>query len=386
MTDFIFSAEKPVESSGKIDIQLIISVILLLGLGLFALSICSSAYAERMFHDPGYFIKRQLINTGLGIVVMIVCATINIKVIRRLLPVIVIASLILCLLTFVPGIGSERNGAQRWIIIPFVGSLQPSEIAKLAVVLFLANYFDKQYSLKNENDRSVVQGLIGLGIFVLLVLLQKDFSTAVFIFVVGIFIIFITGSSLIWILPVLGLGVPALLLFVFMEPYRVQRLIAFCNPEYSQSRWNYQAMAAERAISAGGILGTGSGSGLFFSSRIPEIQADYVFAGWAEAMGLLGVLVYFALLLFFSYRGFRSAFNAADRFQGLCGVGCTALILFQSLFNCGVVGGAVPATGIPLPFFSSGGSSMVITLCICGLLMNISRRKSGDSNASEYLV
>ena len=327
MTDFIFSAEKPVESSGKIDIQLIISVILLLGLGLFALSICSSAYAERMFHDPGYFIKRQLINTGLGIVVMIVCATINIKVIRRLLPVIVIASLILCLLTFVPGIGSERNGAQRWIIIPFVGSLQPSEIAKLAMVLFLANYFDKQYSLKNENDRSVVQGLIGLGIFVLLVLLQKDFSTAVFIFVVGIFIIFITGSSLIWILPVLGLGVPALLLFVFMEPYRVQRLIAFCNPEYSQSRWNYQAMAAERAISAGGILGTGSGSGLFFSSRIPEIQADYVFAGWVEAMGLLGVLVYFALLLFFSYRGFRSAFNAADRFQGLCGVGCTALIL-----------------------------------------------------------
>jgi cell division protein FtsW len=145
------------------------------------------------------------------------------------------------------------------------------------------------------------------------------------------------------------------------------------KPEFDLYGINYQSNVARFAISVGNLFGEGIGAGLTQIKRIPEVYADYIFAGWTEAMGFLGVLAYFALLVYFAWRGYRVAWRCPDRFGALTAFGCTTSIFFQSLINCGVVSSALPSTGIPLPFFSSGGSSLIITFCMCGLIINTSR-------------
>jgi cell division protein FtsW len=158
----------------------------------------------------------------------------------------------------------------------------------------------------------------------------------------------------------------------------VNRLIAFVMPQYDLYGLNYQSNVARLAIGAGEFLGEGIGSGLTYINRIPEIQADYIFVGWVEAMGFVGVLSYYALLLFFSWRGYTIAMKCPSRFGTRAAFGCTTSIFLQTLINTGVVCGALPATGIPLPFFSSGGSSLLITFAMCGLIMNVSRITEDD--------
>jgi cell division protein FtsW len=208
---------------------------------------------------------------------------------------------------------------------------------------------------------------------VLLIFAQKDFSTGLFVLMVGTALLFAAGMKIGWFFAFCLLAVVGSGLFVFMEPYRVNRLIAFVRPEYDLYGLNYQSNAARIAIGAGKLFGEGVGSGLSRINRIPEIQADYIFLGWAESMGFIGVLSYFALVLFFAWRGFVISLRCPDRFGGLLAFGCTVSIVFQTLINCGVVCGALPATGIPMPFFSSGGSSLLVTFAMCGIVLNVSR-------------
>lgn len=376
MFNFSFAAQKPIDGEvGRADIPLIVSVILLWGLGLFALYTCSSDYAHRLFGDGLYFVKSQLLNSIAAIISLLLFTFINMRLLRKLLPFFVLGCLLLCLMTFMPGIGAMRNGAYRWISLPLLGTFQPSELAKFAVVLFLANFFDKQAQYP-EGERIIYPAIVGLGIIVIVILFQRDFSTAFFVMLIGVFMFFVTNTKIIRFIPFCILALLFVGLFIFTEPFRVQRLISFINPDYSPMGWNYQARVAQRAITAGGFWGAGAGTGLVYSAGIPEIHTDYIFAGWAEAMGLLGVAAYFALLFFFAFRGFRVSAQADDLFVSVSGLGCTAVILFQSLMNCGVVCGAFPSTGIPLPFFSSGGSSLLATMSMCGFLINISRTRS----------
>lgn len=386
MNSYSFYAERSLENYNKSDFTFVVSVILLTGLGLFTLYFCSQNYAERIFHDSFYFIRRQSISALVGLFGFILFASLKISVIRKILPVMVGVTLLLCILTFVPGISIEKNGARRWLRMPFSFTLQPSEFVKFTLVVFLANIFDKLETIENPEERSLFPSVFVMLVFILLVLMQKDLSTSVFIFCVCFLMFAAAGLKIRWVFVVLLMAIPFLFIFITSEQYRIDRIIAFLKPDEGIHTFNYQSIAAKRAISAGGAWGSGIGVGLIQSNRIPEVQADYIFAGWAEAMGLFGVAIYFATLGVFAWRGFKTAIVCKNRFASYSAFGFVLMISAQSIVNCAVVCGALPSTGIPLPFFSLGGSSIITTLCMCGFIVNASRINSGNDSTDNYIL
>ncbi len=383
MSQFTFYAKRPSENYHKVDIWLLASMLLLWGLGMFTLFVCSQNFAGKAFNDSLYFVKRQLMSSLLGFVLFVAFVVTDIKYVRKFVSIIVLFSIVMCVLTFIKPLSIEKNGARRWIRMPGNFTFQPSELIKFAMVLFLANYFDKQEELENPEDKSVFPCVVGLLIFVGIVFAQKDFSTGVFITVVGILMFFVSGAKLKWIWPFLLIAIPTVFLMIVLEPYRIQRVIGWIRPDEFSSTVNYQALSAKKAISAGGIWGSGIGAGLSRINSIPEIQADYIFAGWAESMGLIGVIAYFVLLVFFAYRGYHSALNCPDRFSAYASFGCISVIFLQSIVNTMVVCGLLPSTGINLPYFSMGGSSIIVTLAMSGLILNVSRCEESSEKKSE---
>lgn len=372
MKSFDMFVERPVYTK-KADSGLLVSIILFLGLGFVTLYASSRRVGLALQDDELYFVKRQFVFSLIGLAGLIICACLDIRFIRKFTAPVFFICLFVCLLTFIPGIGMDKNGARRWINIPKIGTLQPSEFAKLAVILFLANLFDKKSDRLDDPMASTYPAIIGLGAFVVVVILQKDFTTALTILLLGLALFFIAGVYLRWFFLLFLLGIPVLFLFVFTEEYRVERVLAWLLPNYDMEGRSYQATAASRAIRSGGFWGNGIGTGLQCTNYVPEVQSDYIFAGWAEAMGFVGVVLYFLLLGYFCWRCFSAALHNTDRFRALIAFGCCFLIAGQSIMNCGVVCGAFPSTGIPLPFFSSGGSSLIVSMAACGLLINVSR-------------
>lgn len=388
-----FKADTPLDRYKKSDLLFLVSVILLWGLGIFTLFFTSQYSGAKHFNDPLYYVKRQIICSGVGFVGFLLFSFLNMRFIKKILPVIVFVTIILCILTRVPGIGVEKNGAYRWIRMPFKFTFQPSDLVKFAMVLFLANMFDKQSKILNPEDKSVLPSVVGLFVFAAVVAIQKDLSTTAFILLLGLIMFIVSGAKLLWLLPASPLMAGAIALFIGLNEYRMNRLRGFFHPGEGTTTFNYQSIAAKKAICAGGLIGNGIGSGLYRIHSIPEVQSDYIFAGWAEAFGLIGVIIYFVILFIFAWRGFKIAKQSSNRFVSYASFGFTACIVVQSLLNIAVVCGAVPSTGIPLPFFSLGGSSIIVTLTMCGFIMNASRCDDIDDeysanekvNINEYL-
>ena len=303
----------------------------------------------------------------------LVLAFVPLELIKKSIPVIFAVTLVLCILTCIPGISIEKNGARRWIKMPFGFTLQTSELVKFTIIIFLANFFDKQASIPNPEDRNVASGVFVMLLFVGFVLGQKDFSTSLFIFCICCAFFWLCGMKIkwIWVIGIIGIGFSVF--FIVTEEYRMERIIAFLNPTEKQQTSNFQSLAAKRAISSGGLLGAGIGTSLVQSNSIPEVHSDYIFASWSEAMGFFGVLAYFSVLVLFAARGTIIALHCTNRFAAFASFGFVFSIVAQSLMNCGVVCGLLPSTGIPLPFFSLGGSSIIVTLAMCGFVLNASR-------------
>lgn len=377
MHNFNFFAEKPFSSYRKSDTALIVLVFLLWGIGMVTLYFCSSGYAQRVWGNPFHFVQRQLISSLIGFAFMMFFACFNLENFRRVLPVLVLGTLVVCVLVFIPGLGLESKGARRWLKIPYFSTFQPSEAVKFSMVLYLANQFDKQEKLSDE-EKSVLPAFLGLVVFTGIIFAQQDFSTGMFVFVIGLMLFFVTGAKLSWFIPFAGLGFPAAALMILLKPYRVNRLVGFFAQDDYQQTFNYQVNNAKKAIMDGGFWGQGIGIGLKKISSVPEIQTDYIFAGWTEAMGFLGVVLYVVILAMFAWRVFKTCMYCGNRFASIAAFGFGALIVSQSLLNIAVVGGVLPSTGIPLPFFSSGGSSLIFTLAMCGVIINASGIEKHD--------
>ena len=380
--NFSIVADRPLENYKKCDISLILLSVLLWGIGMFTLYVCSGNYGMRAFNDDLYFVKRQMISSCLGFMLFIIFATFKLETIKRFLPLMVVIALVLSILTFIPGIGIERNGARRWIRLGFT-TFQPSEMVKFVIVLYLANYFEKQSKITDAFDKTVFPAVLVSFILVASIAMQSDLSTSVFVAALAILLFIVSGAKIFWLLPVMSILIPLSVLFVFLEPYRLNRIIGFLDQDSYLQTLNYQTYAARRAISAGGFWGQGLGSGLSRINSIPEIQSDYIFAGWAESMGYFGVLIYFAILILFAWRGLHCAMTTKSRFAAIASFGFIVSIVAQSVMNVAVVGGVIPTTGIPLPFFSSGGSSILFTLATCGFLVNASRNEIGPNDDIE---
>jgi len=374
---FNFFTDKPLEKYRKSDSLIIVSMLLLWGLGILALYFCSRNYGIELKQDPLYFVKKQLVCSGIGFIAFIIFVSLSMDMIKKILPIIVIGSIILCLMTLLPKIGVNVNGARRWLSIPGIGTFQPSELIKLSLVLYLANFFDKMGKL-NQNEKNMFPAVVFLIIFFSVIFIQQDFSTGVFVLLLGLAMFIIAGERIRWVWPLMAIFLPIGIVMITSKSYRLNRLIGFVRPSDGDKTYNYQIIQAKKAITSGGFWGQGFGSGLSKINTIPEVQTDYIFAGWVEATGFFGVLIYFVLLGFFSWRVLRCALTTSNRFAALGVFGFLLAIVGQSLMNVAVVVGALPTTGVPLPFFSSGGSSIIVTMAMCGFIVSASRLDKVD--------
>lgn len=363
-------AEQKTEELHKFDYLLIIIVAALLIVGLMMIYSATFALGYQLHNQPTYYFIRQLLWLGLGLLVMIVLARVEYHSWRRFsIPIMAITLLLLGLVLI---IGEVRFGGQRWL---FKGSIQPSELSKLAIIIYIADWL----SSKGEQIRKVSYGLIPfailLGFVTGLIVLQRDLGTATLIVGTALAMFFIAGGNLGQILISVILGGGTLFLLIVRSSYRMARIIAFLDPLNTDPLGSgYQIRQILIALGSGGLTGLGLGASRQKFGYIPASHTDGIFAILGEELGLIGALAIIALFAFLAYRGFRIALAAPDSFGTVLASGITCSLIFQAIINIGVVTASLPFTGIPLPFISFGGSSLIISMASVGLLLAVSRR------------
>ncbi|MDR1411953.1 MAG: putative lipid II flippase FtsW [Spirochaetaceae bacterium] len=377
-----FSPERPVRKIMP-DHVLIASVAVLLGVGLVTLYSASASFGQRFMGDRFYFISRQLAFCGIGILLFIAASVVPLGFVRALVPCGVIFAVVLCILTFIPHIGVSKNGAARWISIGAF-SYQPSEFVKLMLPLYLAHIFDKNQKQIDSFARGIRSPTLITTLFFLLIYLQNNFSTAVFVTVNALIIFFIAGVKFRYFLSAAVILAPICTLLVFTSSHRLLRVISFLWPDQDPLGAAYQLRSSILTVGSGGIWGRGLGRGVRKISSVPEIQSDFIFSAYTEEMGFAGVLLFYLIFLIFAVRGYRTALEQRDTFKRLLAFGLVTVISSQALINIAVVSGMLPVTGIPLPFFSAGGSSLATTLVIAGLIVNVSRFKKDAEDADVF--
>ncbi len=348
----------------------------------------ATMYLTGTYDNPStYYLNRQLLWVALGVVLLILIARVEYHLwLKYSLPLMAITLLVLlAVLIFAP----ERHGAQRWFLN---GSIQPSEFAKLATIIYLANWL----SSKKEKIKQVSLGLVPfailIGIIIGLIVLQDDLSTSVLIGLTALAMFFVAGGE-IWQLGLSG-GIGGVIVYflITLTNYRSDRLAEFALDPFSvpPTPGNYQIRQILIALGSGGFTGEGLGNGIQKNGAIPflTIHTDSIFAVLGEEMGLIGALLVIGLFAFLAYRGFKISLNAPDAFGTLLATGVICNLIFQALINVGVVTSTIPFTGIPMPFISYGGSSMVTSMASIGLLLAISRRtlppETPEQDESDY--
>ncbi len=352
----------------KLMYPFMLILVLLLGVGFAALYSASYYRALQLTGDSLYYVRRQAIFGVMGIAGGILAFLIPEKSFKWIVPLVLTLSLALMLLTQFSPLGDTRLGARRWMTIGPV-SFQPSEAVKLSLVLFLANYLGKHGERMKEFAFTVIPAAVIL-LFASLILLQRDFSTAVLVTFVSFSMVAVSPARKKYLLFLLLLmAVPGVLLLL-SEEYRFRRILGFLYPELDPTGINYQVNMSLRAVASGGLFGTGFGLGEMKLGAIPEVMADFIFAAFAEETGLVGISVVWVLFMALAWIGYRcaAAHRSAQPKLFYLGFGCTSMIIWQALMNMGVVVGAVPPTGIPLPFFSLGGTHLFALLVFCGFI------------------
>lgn len=362
-----------VESRQQVDVVLFAVTVILLCIGVTMVHSASSVISLQKFHDAFYYAKRQVLWAVLGIILMLVMANYDYHNLRRLAPKIALASFVFLAIVLIPGVGQNRGGSQAWLGIGSFG-IQPSEFAKLGLIIFLSHYLADT----KERMQSFRQGLLPpLGMALLavgLVMLEPDLGQSVVIVGTTILLLFAAGARLSHLAALGGVGLGAFGVLVAMAPYRMNRITSFLDPWSDPLKTGYQIIQSLYALGSGGVLGLGLGHSRQKYLYLPEPQTDFIYSILGEELGFLGaatVLMLFAVLV---WRGFRTAILAPDEFGSLLAVGITGMITVQVLINVGVVTGSIPATGITLPFLSYGGSSLTLMLTGVGILLNISRQ------------
>ena len=362
------------------DNAFIVVLFLMIGLGLAALFSASYNWAEQLYGDPFRLIRRQAIWVTLGVGVALVAYHLPLSFLRSIVPLMLAAALGLMLLTFVPGLGEEYLGGRRWILL-FGSSFQPSELVKVVLVFYLAHIMDRKRDRLDDTLNSVIPPVIVVGLFGALIYLQNDFSTSIFVVFVSLLVLFVARVRLRFFL---GLGVvvlPLAIILLLTREHRVLRILAFIDPNLDRFGSGYQVLAAQRALENGGIWGRGIGQSLQKFGSLPEPHSDFVFAVLGEELGLAGIVGVLALFVALAVKGYQLAFAATTTFRSLLAFGLTSVIVLQALLNMAVVCGLVPATGIPLPFFSHGGSAILMALLMAGLLLNVAREEAAARRA-----
>lgn len=352
------------------DYFLLSVVMITVGVGVIMIYSTSYIPALQQLGDGLYFLRRQLLFVGLGFILCLGLAFLDYRLLSRSSGFILLGVIFLLILVLIPGVGTRVGGSSRWLRA-FGYSFQPTELAKLAVVIMLADFLARNEA--NQDDKArILFPLAVAGLVAFLVLLQPDFGSAVLIGILLLLLWMVAGVSLKYIVGLGLLAVPLLAgLVVFGHGYRLRRVMIFLNPWSDPEGSGFQIIQSFVAFAHGGLAGQGLGEGsqkLFF---LPEAHTDFIFSVIGEELGFLGVAGLLFLYLVFTQRGIRIALKAPDLLGSLLAFGVVVMVSFQALLNMGVVLGVLPTKGLTLPFISYGGTSLVVNLMAVGVLLSI---------------
>ncbi|MEK6775363.1 MAG: putative lipid II flippase FtsW [bacterium] len=354
------------------DKILLTDVIILSAVGIIMVYAASAYTAMVRFHDPFYFLKKELLFFVMGIAGMLVMANINYVHLRWMVFPILILCLLLMILVLVPGIGIEVGGAQRWLRVGMF-TFQPSELTKLGLVGYIAHSLMRKQDKLKDFANGFVPYVVIMGIFFMLMMMQPDFGTAVSLAAVIMMMLFMAGTRIRYLFGLVLVSLPLLYVMIMNEGYRRERFLAFCDPWKDASGAGFQIIQSFLAIGSGGLTGVGLGEGRQEFLFLPEPHTDFIFAVIGEQFGFIGALLVVAAFALFFYRGVLISIRSVDPFGRYLSLGLTAMISIQALINFGVVVGLLPTKGLTLPLISYGGSSLVMTLIGVGILLNISK-------------
>lgn len=357
------------------DQGLMAIVLALLGFGLIMVFSASAVVSGELYDSQTWIFVRQLISVfvGLGVLMLTMKFNYSFYSLRTVSYGLILLSF--TLLIYILVVGPE--GVRRWIHLGWV-NFQPSELAKLAIIIFTARHLVIHGKKFNDFKTSIFLYLLVVAPLVFLILIEPDLGTALAISITAGFLLFMGGLKYRYLLCVIGIAIPILYLLVIRVPYRLNRILAFVDPERDPYGIGYQIRQSLIAVGAGGWKGTGyaqSKQKLFF---LPEPHTDFIFAVVGEELGLLGCMTLLVLFSLFFWRGVRISLRAGSLFGTYLGLGIVTMIVLQAFINMSVTVSLLPTKGLPLPFVSVGGSSMVITLLAVGILLNISRISSTD--------
>ncbi len=357
----------------SMDYALFITTLLLMAIGVMMVYSSSAIFAQENFGHSSYFLKKEVIFTALGVVNILIFRKIDYHLYYKMVYPILILTLFLVALVFLPGIGHSVKGAQRWIRVAGF-SLQPSEFTKIALLIFLAYSISK----KGNHIRSLSKGLMPVlgicGLFIGLVLLQKDLGTPIILLTLVFSMLFIGGARFLHLFSMLVVCLPALGALIYFFPHRVKRLICFWDPFQEPYGCGFQLIQSYVAFQGGGLTGRGLGQGKQKLFYLPESHTDFIFPNLAEELGLIGSLLVIFFFIILLVRGIKIAVRAPDNFGTYLAAGITLLISVQAAFNFAVVMGLIPTKGLPLPFISHGGTYLLVVTALVGILLNISSK------------
>ena len=364
---------------GQLDSSVLILVTLgLVAFGLVMVYSATSASAALANGDPAYYLKRQAIYAVLGIALMVAASRLDFRVLRRVAPVLVVTSLGLLLAVLV--VGQSVNGARRWLTFgPAV--FQPSELAKIALAVWAASYLTRRRPPQSLPELWRPVGLLTAVVCGLL-LVEPDLGTAIAIVAMLAAMLLVAGTPTRTLGAGLGIASAVGLVAIWFEPYRRARLFSFLNPWQDAQGAGFQTVQAMIGLGSGGIFGVGLGQSVQKANYLPEAHTDMIFAIIGEELGLVGAAAVIAAYCAFAYFGLKIALGCKDPFGKRLAAGLTVLICGQAAINLAAVMGLAPLTGIPLPFVSYGGSSLVVALASVGILLNI----AGDAGAKKASV
>ena len=376
---------------GPMDLPFLMLVLLLTGIGVIMVFSASFATAYYEGRDPAYYFMRQALFAGAGLAIMYVISKINYQTFRWLSVFALGVAILLLIAVLIPGIHTNRaDGVRRWIAVPGLGTFQPSEIAKVAVIMYFSARLSKRNTEKpiRLSPRSNLSGIVGwldkigflelipygviLLVIVFLMKLEPHMSGTILILAGAAAVLFAAGIKFYWFL--LGGGAMGLLLALSMQGYQSTRILVWKDPWAYRQEGGYQIIQSLYAIGSGGLLGLGLGKSRQKFLYLPEPENDFIFAIVCEELGYIGAAIVILLFVLLIIRGYWLAVHARDRFGALLVVGITTLLAVQVFLNISVVTNLLPTTGISLPFFSYGGTALMIQLAEMGMVLSVSRQ------------
>lgn len=346
--------------------KILLLVLGLLGFGLLMVYDASSATGAQTFNDKYFFLKEQVKWVVVGLVGASVAFFFDYRQLKKLALPAILAALVLLVCVFLPGIGLRTYGASRWINLGFT-VLQPSELAKLALIIYLSAW------LTTREEGKLMAFLLLIALLVGLIILQPDMGTAIVLFLTAMIMYFLSDNQILGLISLLPLMLLGIIGLTIRSPYRLRRLLTFLNPDTDPLGASYHIRQALIALGSGGFWGLGLGNSRQKYYYLPEATTDSIFAVIGEELGLVGTVTLVAIFLFFFVQATRLTLRVEDPFGKLLGMGIISWLTVQTLVNIASIVALIPLTGVPLPFISYGGSALVIELVGVGILANIWR-------------